>query len=363
MNKIFAEWYRAVNLEPNSTLLENRWNGIESYIKESVSALEAFELIRLFYRLPVSSDFHENFTDVFTSTDSAFNRQAQPELAVLAGTTLFEMVERDLSLSNLIMLATLSMNFQDRSPAVPAIFQSILNQFNKKTASIREITIEPAKNSIPIPLNKSLLSSIETEGIEWSEDIRKPLHSYITSLGNYLIKTKKKDNDNLEIINIYSEDSQILWWMVGEWSNDLNVPFKNFYPINASIIAGKELADIIVNMPGPYSAQAVLNKVLEVCKKPKTNSQDELYSIIEGLDKGWSKSVIELYPPDDTKDITPILTAISKSIQVDGSKEWIPVFKKATALDPENLQISSEKLAFQVYLECLTIKYYNDIEE
>jgi hypothetical protein len=151
--------------------------------------------------------------------------------------------------------------------------------------------------------------------------------------------------------------------MVGEWSNDFDTSFKYLNPFQASIIAGKELADIIVNFPGPYSARAVLYKVISVCKNAKVSKQVEFYSVIESLDKEWIQKVIDVYNPNDTDDITPVITALSKSIEVSETKEWIPSYKKATGIDPEKIRISPEELAYQVYLECLTIKYYYDIED
>jgi hypothetical protein len=206
MNKNFGDWYRTVNIEPNSIQLGNRWNGIESYLKvlgtDSSAAVEIFELIRLFYNLPVSQEFREKFVDIFTNIDSAFNRKNQLELSVLAGATLIEMVEQDYLLSDLVMLATTSMHFQDRSPAVPNIFQNLLDLLNKRTASIRENISIPTKKNIVIPSNKAILTTVTSEGAEWSEDFRKALSNYITSLGTYITKTNNIHEENLKYIKV-----------------------------------------------------------------------------------------------------------------------------------------------------------------
>ncbi|SFM24001.1 GTPase-associated system all-helical protein GASH [Pelosinus propionicus] len=361
MNKNFAEWYRKIDIEPNNAQLECRWKGIKEFISDC-QPNDIFELVKLFYNLSTAKKFCEDFADFFTKTDSAFQRNRQNELVVLAGVTLMEIIDQESDLADLAMLATISMNFQNRRGAIADIYQQILQKFSENTASLREDIPDTSIGSSNIPSGKSLLLSISSQNVAWDENIRKSLSDYVTSLNKFIVQFVQKHNENLNHINIYTEDSRILWWMVGGWSNDFNLPFKDFSIADASIIAGKELADNINNLPGPYSSRPVLCKVLNSCKKTKDPQQNDFVNLIDKLDKEWKKQTIEEYPCGSTREITPILTALSKSIEVDEVRGWISSYNKATSLEADKIKISPEELAYQTYLECLTIKCLKYIE-
>ncbi|WP_366924196.1 hypothetical protein MFMK1_001154 [Metallumcola ferriviriculae] len=93
MNLNFSEWYRSVKLEPNDTILKNRWSGIENYTENLTDYTNVLELVRLFYNLPVSENFRDEFCNVFIETDSAFSKNNSFELSVLAGASLVNIIE------------------------------------------------------------------------------------------------------------------------------------------------------------------------------------------------------------------------------------------------------------------------------
>lgn len=176
--------------------------------------------------------------------------------------------------------------------------------------------------------------------------------TYFVDLANLLEEIKKNINTSTKV---YREDSQILWWMTGEWSRDLNKPFKQLRHQEAAIVAGKELADLIEVLPGPNAAKTVLHKLLSVLLV-ENQKDGTLSTIINMLSKDWKQHVLECYPGDQTKEITPILTAISNSLAVEGASEWKPAFKKLTDFEPESIKMPLLELSYQMYLECLLVK-------
>ena len=132
-------------------------------------------------------------------------------------------------------------------------------------------------------------------------------------------------------------------------------PFRSFETSEACIVIGKELADIIKNLPGPYASNAVLYKILSIFSVDETENIT-LSTAINKLNKTWRQQVLKAYSAEKTKEITPLLSAISGSLDVDGATEWKAAYKKLTGFDPSNIKMSAMKLAYQMYLECLVIK-------
>ena len=362
MNKHFAEWYRTVNIEPYDEQLKHRWKGIEDYIKLDFPTSDIFELVKLFFNIPThNEDFHTRFVNCFTNIDSAFKRNYNLEISVLAGVTLITIIEKVESMNILAIFSTLSIAFNKREAVVPDIYEKILDEYNHLSALIRENLLKYKKEDSCTPSCKNLCDHLKENGATWDSNTGTLFNNYITSLNNYVIKAEEKNEYVTKSISIYSEESQILWWLIGEWSQDLDKPFKELSSTEAALIIGKELADLVNTLPGPYSSEAVLNKMLGSCKKGAR--KDLIFAdAIEQTSIEWRRTVVEKYPSENLKEITPVLTAITKSLEVDNEKEWLPSFKGATKLEADKIKLSSRELAFQMYVECLTIKCLNSFE-
>ena len=71
------------------------------------------------------------------------------------------------------------------------------------------------------------------------------------------------DNAKLQLgLSIQREETDILWWLIGAFSNDLQSPFSSLPSDVAAVIAGKELADHVSHYPGPLSAVHILRRVI-----------------------------------------------------------------------------------------------------
>jgi hypothetical protein len=364
MHKNFAEWYRIANIEPTSEQLNNRWEGIISFIENKISKDDIFELVKLFYGKVIKEEFRDKYIECFTDIDSAFDRKSEVELSVLAGATLIRIVE-DSSYSMLAILSTMTSSFFQQLPVIPDIINQMKENFYKMTSSIREnVLVED--NVVKSNINSNeLMQLLQTNPGIWSQNptaVSTALSKYISESDKFFKALDKKEKQNKITKKVYWEDSQILWWMTGEWSNDLDKSFKEIKKEYASIIVGKELADKIEILPGPYSAKAVIYKVINLCNKKTSTKKTNLKDMIDNLDLTWRTMCLEKYNIDKMESVVPILFAISKSLTVDEGEEWNPQFKKSVGYSAEEMIKPIEDVAFQVYLECLTVKCYNNIE-
>lgn len=357
MNKNFPEWYSTANIAANDSTLESRWKGIEKFCEENINTQDVLELTRIFFNRPVEDKFRENFVNVFFEIDKAFPQKNDLELSVLAGAALIDIIERYDGLDDLAMLALMALSFNNRKMFVPNILKEVNNEFIIKTSKIRNDLGIISEIETSIPSVSKLLENFKAGAI--SPELAGSFSTYFADLTKLLEEVLKSTNTNARQQQIYREDSQILWWMTGEWSRDLQKPFKEMKTAEVSFIIGKELADLVKVLPGPYASKAVLNKTLRAF-----SSDDQrdtiLLAAVNALNKDWKLQVLKTYPADKTKEITPLLAAISCSLQVEKAIEWKSLYKKLTGFDPSTIKITSLEFAYQMYLECLVVKSIAD---
>lgn len=353
MNNNFGAWYRTANLEPEHELLQLRWKGISSYVEQDVASDEIINLVRMFYDLKTSPEFIDRFSNFFVESDSAFDTKNKLELSVLAGATLRELSEQD-NCNNLIYFLVMSAAFCNKNTSVSEIQEEIMDLFNDACVNTREELLRYEGKKVTIPPLKTISKTFQAETVTWNVEVAKMLNTYFNGINKTLSELLNANSQHERYTSICAEDSQILWWLVGKWSNDFQKPFSNLKKQEAAIYAGKELADLVTILPGPYSARAVLSQVLSDLKKGK---DDIIFSdSINSLSPKWKKSILGSYDPSSLEEINPILYAISLSLKVDNKEEWYPLFKKATSIDPCEIKCKTLEIAYQVYIECLTIK-------
>ncbi|NFF23866.1 hypothetical protein FCV19_10830 [Clostridium botulinum] len=362
MNKNFVDWYRIANIDPTSEQLDNRLSGIKNFIENYIEKDYIFELVKMFYNHPTQETFYEKYVECFIDVDSVFDKSNKAELAVLAGATLVEIIE-NYDYNFLPMFAVISFSFLETSPIVPDILKIIKNNFIKETCSTREKILEVNDITYTSEQSSILIKELKKNEMILQDDLPTLLINYISETNKSLKILDEKQKYDRKINNIYAEDSQILWWMTGEWINDLDKSLHEVKQADASIIIGKELADKIDILPGPYSAKAVIHKMLDCCNKKNKCKTIALRDIIENSDVEWKTMCLKKYDVNRTQEITPIILAMSKSLTVDEGEDWNPQFKKIVGYSAEDVIKPVEEIDFQMYLECLTIKCYDSVED
>lgn len=365
MNKNFADWYRIANIEPNDELLRNRWQGIEIYTNDTIDSTDIINLVKLFFGIKIKNEFCDKFTQIFKNIDNAFPQKSDVEISVLAGSALVSIIEEYSDLGNLALLAVKSAAFNNRSPIVKDIFDEMQNKYECAASEVRENIFDFSQSKIKLPTSSSLIKNCKNtqETGTWTpQEMAKQIGEFASQLDGFLNASQKLKEEETRTLKILSEDSQILWWMTSGWSNDFDKPFPKIKIDEGAIILGKELSDMIHIMPGPFAAKAVLNKVLSNYSTKNNSTDIVLKDAIDILGHEWKEVLIKKYDTNIIKEITPILFAVAKSLEVDGAGEWLPIFKKNIGYSADETKIKPINLAYQMYLECLLFKCYIAIE-
>jgi len=120
------------------------------------------------------------------------------------------------------------------------------------------------------------------------------------------------------------------------------------------LVVGKELADLTVIIPGPFSGVAFLDRMLHRAEHELRESST-IKEAVNASPRDWRDSWMSKNPIVGVEDLCPIHLAISKSLEFEGENNWLSAFEKAAQIEVGK-PISPLKLAMQVYQENLFIQ-------
>jgi hypothetical protein len=330
MHPDFSEWYRQAGIEPNREELPKRWAAIDEYGPNKDAVVS---LVRVFNRLGNPKDnFPSEFLAALQTADPAFKtRDNDQELVVLAGAELVDVIER--SESGLGPIAALSLvcaaagNARPTPPVrdIPEIATRYVGQqTTERNSSVTEI-----EESGP---RKALLAAIEALG-----DPYKGLTAELRRLQREL--------------SLVSEESNMLWWLFSEHSRDDGKRWNKFSVPAVALMAGKELADLTLVVPGPVAAVAFLDRVIRSAKS-KIPASVRLTDAINDVSVQWRESYINKNYLSALEEVTPISLGIKLSLASPQNDAWFPAFAEGTRISVDS-EMAPHVLAYQVFLEAL----------
>lgn len=361
MDEKFGEWYRKVNLEPDDNLLKKRWKGVSSFSKD-ITKSRILDLARIFYRrTPINAEFEKEFRSGFFKADAAFKMQDnEPELAILAGATLACIFkEKDNTIGDVAALTTVCPCVQGKitSAPLPDILNEAREYLVQRSATLRK-TNELQWKCISVPqLDDSIVAISDACKKNAASLLEEPFTILLKKLKEALQNVTQGINQIQHNHLLYREESDMLWWMQGGYSRDLGTPLDQINLPVASLIAGKELADLVRVIPGPFSVKAIFYQMLSR-EGSDVDGEVALSSVINEADRKWREEWNQRFSKSEAIDLCPILFAVKKSLETNGDKSWPAAFKKVVGL-ASNVKINTIDIAMQTYEECLFIKSYD----
>lgn len=357
----FADWYRLANLTFTAEGLEKRSQGIEQLGVE-IKYDSVLDIVRLSRGEYVPPTFLNSVIEAFAQFDLTFPRRDNTvEVQVLAGCVIAYLLKgKPSSKSDVAALASVTSDFFSirRQTIIPDFLEMAqlylraegdrvrqladidsTSSAPQKTISQKEINI--AKEAVTQGFSAaSVVGVVDTLISEITQG-----RATISEFLNVLVKANSGLKGNQEILQ---EESNILWWLLGETSRDLDQHVSALPLPAASIIIAKELSDHTFLQPGPVSAKHLLNKMLSIGRKRLSDTT--LHEATNLAPRDWR----EKWLPSISAvvlDLCPVMLATSNSLSTNGADDWLPIYEKAMGNNAKE-KISATDLAFQVYLEC-----------
>jgi len=362
MHKLFSEWYRLAEIEPSSDMLEKRWQGIESFLDSVENPNSLLELVRIYFFIAAKDeDVPTKFRQSFIDADSAFPyRDNDVEMSVLAAAALAECIEEE-KFDNTYMLAQSLCCYVLSGLREPKTTSELINigaNYLKAEAKNTRQYEECSKVKPPLVLTQHLESikkQADTNSIVAAWPV---IATMLSEFRKSLVSSFNAQNKNIETLDsnldVQREENDILWWLYGECSRDLETKFSDLDKPGVSLVLAREMSDLTRKFPGPVSSKAFLDKALSISGL-SGNEKISIKDAVNSTDRSWREEFINSLEFEMISDFCPAHLAIEKSLETDGGDDWMPIFKKASGVDPASLIVLLD-LAMQFYLENLLIK-------
>jgi hypothetical protein len=382
----FAHWFKTATGigSLSSEKYKDRISAIVTLTKD-IEIDAALDLLRVYCGLTSKdSSTLPNFTKHFQDTDPWFDTRDTPFVfQVLSAISLIQILNGGSSYAaDAVSLALLSHTFNGKKKilaqeSVSADLETTArNYLNEESLIQRRVDkFDPIKIAASSKGAKLNLKNLKAPAEQTTPMAAGAAHATFTSIFEAVIASDDERATLIKSINasfeevhkalqVNSEETNIFWWLVSEWSRDLHSPYKDLSTSEACIVAGKELADLTVFIPGHNSAMGFLSRILKLTKdqtdvgaKQKvqnTKAEFSIKEVINDTPEKWNKEWLDNEQVKGVIDFCPLHFALSKRIEL-GAEGWDKLFasqigiKPATALKPY-------EMSYQFYQERLLVR-------
>lgn len=383
MHKLFADWYRQVDLNVSAEGLNARWKCIEAAVKK-LDAHSILQLTRASFLLPKP----DRATDAdgtaicltFKEADISFPMKGNDQLLrVLFGVVLAQCIEQNGPLATLAALAVASARcFGLVAPPPVEELVSIAEQHlssegaAQRSSALEDPVVLPKFGKVDItqpggieivdPPNATQWPQVQQNfqrlGV-WGAQVNASLQALTLSLSKTLSETTSAFKANSERNAIESrllvlkEECNVLWWIFGEYSESVRRSWSDAKADEICVVVGRELAALMAfGEPAPNASSFLAKALSRTVSSSEGLDVKQLLNLCSGDPwKGVAQAVRETVQL--TNGVTPVHTGLVH--RIDSSSRWVELVAETTALRPEQ-RLTPLQWAQQAYREALLIK-------
>lgn len=350
--------YGKLGLATQATLIEARGQGVLA-ASEGITAEQVPGLVSCAFGLK-GMEAGEDFWKFFSEKDPTFDVGPQDkEAALLAASTIACCLESKRDFADYLALCLVTASFGGTRAAVA----------DGELLSLAEHALaaaQSADNVVPKDRTYSEQPSALTESLD---NLAQPAarqqpangilhaHAALVELAKYAegnaVAAARNDNVVLAYLHKLESEMRVYWWVNSGWSIDTGRPFTSFPPMEAAVLAAKELAEKSATTAGLFAAPALLAMVLE---KGRTQKEKPL-SVAEAAtasDRKWRQKHCATVAETAVASLVPVTTALGLAAASDDASDWQPRFERLTGLS-STISITPEQVAIQFYRERLLL--------
>jgi hypothetical protein len=339
MHPNFADWYQPVTFGHDRDTLELRWKGVEAAV-EDLDVSQELELVRFVYgRPPESPDFMDVFRKYFKDNDPTFKSSGNDrELQVLAGCVLAILCIEDYNTKVSVAILTAS-TCQIRDLKVD------IGLVRMATDRVKRAGIDARKR--PSIVKSQILSCNETLEEEIQRLNDQPNCPTSIAVLQQIGPIQKIANEEImllqKVLNIQDEELQMLWWVIGGWSDMWEKTFTNIESNARPLLLAKEAASMTDQIFESPSLKALFSRV--------HIGIDTKLTIPETVNSCGTEYLKMLAPRNTLcTTIFPLHSAIVRALETNGGSGWITNWSRISDIGKKT-QFSSIDLAVQFYRE------------
>jgi hypothetical protein len=245
----FPRWYREVDVGENRDRLQGRWKGV-SIVAAQATTADVETMLTVVFRLKRLSSI-EGLTRVrqqFKEADDFFEMSGNDrELEILCGAALAVLLERTDNTAALGALAVTAASLDgarvtDLPMNLPALAEAATAQLSEERRKRPKLDRQKLKAAPKVDFSEAktkFQAQPNANGMDAALDIAADSVNHALDTMGKLLSTSVKENDTF--VAIQDEELELLWWIIGERSDDLNQRFDEVPPNVRPLVFAKEM--------------------------------------------------------------------------------------------------------------------------
>lgn len=349
----FPHWYASLGLSDDQAHRQLRWNAVAAIAaRASAATIEA--LLRLAFNTKQRP--HEEAVTVFREAIREADPTAPPtgndrELEILAASALVAIMSAGgVTGARAAMGITTTAGHARRRPSLPMDLPALANaQLTIIARDMRQrtpIAISPG-SEVTFSLDDAAAKTKEANFEAASQAFTLAATAIQKSLQMFANRQMKLARTLNQTLRLQDEELNMLWWLTGGFSFDLQKPFHDVAPLSRPLVFAKELADLTAFVPGPGTTTALFSRA------GLTDSMCTIASAVNTTPTPLLQQLVNMQQPSPIS--TPIHYAILRQVETGPGDAWLAGWSAASELDPQT-ETSSLTMGTLFYHERLLLR-------
>lgn len=355
MHPDFPRWHEATALGSDPERREARWAGVSAVVEDQGSMnIEALVRLAFKTRQPAASAPLAKIREAFKAVDPGFDMKGNDrELQVLAGAALSQMMSLGGKAGAKAALAVTTAALAGaRKPDLPLdlaiLAESAIDEIAEGNRTRPKLESHATKEAPKFDFEKAAAKVREkpnwdgvVEAFGLAADATR---GAITAMARRQANAVNALDD---FIRMQDEELQMLWWLVGQRSEDFDCAFDAISADARALVFGKELADHTELSPGPSSIKGLLSRA-----GLKDRRKIAVSAAINAADPSWLQDLVPDVEPSPVS--TPIHYGIKRQLETGAGDAWIAGWAAAVGV-PASFALSPLALGLLFYRERLLL--------
>lgn len=367
MEKLLRSCYKEMNIQGvNSLLLEKRINAMNTILDDACLSRE--EYLSLTKWLTGLCEAPEEILilleEQFCKYDEAFTLQGEEslekenkEIVLLCTVLLYQYCsqEREYEFAIRILCAD-GAGYPLKSRIMTEKFNALVDEW--RIAQRRAESFVQLKKMTALEKTKKELNAAIKDGTDFDIDVQ-TMKFIVDQMDvcqaniRILAQNEKTYSTNLKA---KSEETNLLWWMVSEWSECNRKLYKHMSVEEAALMIPVELNDLLEFSLYPYAIRQMIQKVLSVTEG-FTEEKQSLNEMVKLAGEELAERVAISYGQAQIDGrIQPILYALIKKTEAEDENALLAVFRAGAKRSMDEIKLSPAEFSLQLCRELELIR-------
>jgi len=330
----FPRWYGDVEIANDPEKLKRRWVGV-SKLAENATRADIEAMIRVAFRTkqkpsPVSL---QSIRKTFKDADDLFEMDGNSrEIEVLCGASLAAILTSggDAAAMAALSLTTAALGRSlktDLALELTKLADTAILEIAEANRERPDLTEDGRIEQPNLDFDKAIAKVREQANAEgFAIAFKLAADTTRAAIGKVARGTARALAAVERFIAMQDEELQMLWWLTGQRSWDLDCAFAAIPPEAQPLVLSKELAQTTQFMPGPISVRALLSRA-----GLRERGKLTVPASVNACDTQWLTGIVDELSPSPVTQ--PIHFAIKRRLETEEIEAWVAGWAATTEIE------------------------------